>query len=74
MDIRNVNIDNFNIALSDGPTSRDLKEPYTINSKMNYYDGFIYSNKIKLNNINTIDNFEYSDHCPVIAEFEIKER
>lgn len=74
MNIIDKPINNLNIAVSDKPTCRDLKEPYTVDSKMNYYDGFIYSNNIKLNNINVINNFKYSDHCPVIAEFEIKER
>jgi endonuclease/exonuclease/phosphatase family metal-dependent hydrolase len=74
MNIKNKIIDNLNIAISDKPTCRDINEPYTINSKMNYYDGFIYSNNLELKSINIVDNFKYSDHCPVIVEFEIKER
>jgi len=73
MNIKDLKFDNLNVALASKPTSRDLNEQYTINSKMNYYDGFIYSNNIKLINIDVIYNFMYSDHCPIIVGFEIKE-
>ena len=73
MNIKDLEFNNLNIALANKPTSRDLYKSYTINSKTNYYDGFIYSNNIKLISIDVIYNFMYSDHCPIIAEFEIKE-
>ena len=73
MNIKDLKFDNLNIALSNKPTSRDLNEPYTKNSKMNCYDGFMHSNNVILKSIDIINNFMYSDHCPIISEFEIKE-
>jgi len=72
MNMSNVKLD-LACYISDKPTNRDLENSYTNKSKMNKYEGFICSNNIKLNYIKAIDNFLYSDHCPVIAEFELKE-
>lgn len=72
MDISKISNNGFIIAKPDLPTCRDINTPYMRKSKMNSYDGFIYSNNIKLKDINVINNFKYSDHCPVIADFIIK--
>lgn len=72
MNISNIKT-NLKYSISNNSTNRDLNKRYTKDSKMNYYDGFMYSNNIKLNCIENIYNFMYSDHAPLIAEFELKE-
>ncbi len=58
------------------PTCRSLDKPYDkANDEHQFYviDGFIYSNNIKLNSIETKDKgFINTDHNPVVAEFVLK--
>lgn len=72
MDISKISNNGFSIAKPDLPTCRDISTPFKKDIKMNNYDGFIYSNNIKLKTIGIVNNFKYSDHSPVIAEFIIK--
>ena len=57
-------------------TSRLLNEPYRPSSKTAQYyviDGFIVSPNITIRSVETIDEgFEYSDHNPVILEFNLQ--
>ena len=57
------------------PTCRLLNEPYDkTSSNTQYYiiDGFIVSNNIKINKVETIDHdFEYSDHNPVSLSIQL---
>ncbi|MGI6758445.1 MAG: endonuclease/exonuclease/phosphatase family protein [Bacilli bacterium] len=57
------------------PTCRLLNEPYNKNSSNTQYyiiDGFIVSNNIKINNVETIDHdFQYSDHNPVSLSIQL---
>ncbi len=58
------------------PTCRSLDKPYDgADDEHQFYmlDGFIYSNNIKMNSIETRDlGFKYADHNPVVAEFVLK--
>lgn len=58
------------------PTCRSLDKVYDkANDEHQFYmtDGFIYSKNVRMNSIETKDlEFEYSDHNPVVAEFELK--
>ncbi len=58
------------------PTCRSLDKVYNrANDEHQFYmtDGFIYSDNIKLNSIETKDlGFEYTDHNPVVAEFVLE--
>ncbi|HOB64438.1 MAG TPA: endonuclease/exonuclease/phosphatase family protein [Clostridia bacterium] len=57
------------------PSCRLLNEPYDKNSPNTQYyiiDGFIVSNNIKINNVDTIDlDFKYSDHNPVSMSIKL---
>jgi len=57
------------------PTCRLLNEPYDKNSPNTQYyiiDGFIVSDNIKINFVETIDHdFQYSDHNPVILAIQL---
>ena len=52
-----------------------IKWPYDKNSSNTQYyiiDGFIVSNNIKINNVETIDHdFQYSDHNPVSLSIQL---
>lgn len=48
-------------------TVRDLKAPYP-NTEMNSIDGFLCSPNIKVFDIKIIQDFRYSDHCPVLLK------
>lgn len=72
-----LNTDNFKIyADKNQPTARKANEKYdknSINLKTMIIDGFIISNNVEVNYVETINNeFEYSDHNPVILEFLLK--
>ena len=56
----------------DGKTVRDLSVRLEENNDERVYDGFICSNNIKVMKINSLENFKYSDHSPVIMEFKLK--
>ena len=60
---------------SASPTCRLLNENYSGNRKETQFfviDGFILSDNIKVNHIQTIDlNFQHSDHNPVRLEFTL---
>lgn len=71
----------YNAELPDGfsyvydassPTCRLLNKPYDgdrANSQLYVIDGFILSDNLKLNHVETIDlNFKYSDHNPVMIQ------
>ncbi|NLG82404.1 MAG: endonuclease [Bacilli bacterium] len=57
------------------PTCRLLNEPYDKNSPNTQYyiiDGFIVSNNIRINRVETINHdFEYSDYNPVILSIQL---
>ena len=57
------------------PTCRLLNEPYDKNNPNTQYyiiDGFIVSNNIRINRVETINHdFEYSDHNPVILSIQL---
>ena len=59
------------------PSARSLKTPYNGDRKTTQFysiDGYIISNNITVNHIETIDlNFQYSDHQPVFLEFTLKQ-
>ena len=67
---------NFTFNMDDSvPTCRSLYKPYFNSDKENhqYYmiDGFITSNNIKVNNVETINlGFKNTDHNPVMMEAE----
>lgn len=53
-------------------TIRSNKEKYTNKSKLSTIDGFICSPNIDVKNVESIQNFMYSDHSPVVMNFELK--
>jgi Metal-dependent hydrolase len=62
---------NWNINC-DGKTVRDLSVRLEENNDERVYDGFICSDNIEVIKINSLENFRYSDHSPVIMEFKLK--
>lgn len=60
------------LAFSQNPTLRDLKEPYTERSLMSGIDGFLLSPNLQLLDIDTINDFRFSDHCPVTLRMKYK--
>ncbi len=58
------------------PTCRLLNEPYDENSENTQYyviDGFIVSGNIEIVKVETVNqNFEFSDHNPVLLEVKLK--
>ena len=55
------------------PTTRYTNEPYNENSFTVILDGFIVSDNVSVLSVENIDKaFEYTDHNPVIMEFELK--
>ena len=68
---------NMSVATSDNaPTCRDCDLPLIGNEDVLYksvVDGFIVSSNIEIIETKTIvNNFEYSDHQPVLMEFKLK--
>lgn len=55
------------------PSCRNADEPYSKETTfVTMVDGFIISDNVKLNSIETIDNdFLYSDHNPVMMKFQL---
>ena len=54
------------------PTTRYTNEPYNVNSFTVILDGFIVSDNVSVHSVTNIDNaFEYTDHNPVVMEFEL---
>ena len=54
------------------PTTRYTNEPYTENSFTVILDGFIVSDNVSVHSVRNIDkSFEYTDHNPVVMEFEL---
>ena len=61
----------WKLAASNKPTLRDLGAPYTANSNMFSIDGFLLSPNIRLIEVNAINDFRFSDHCPVNLKIEL---
>lgn len=61
---------------ADTPSCRSLDQPYTGDRDNHVFyiiDGFIVTDNIKINHIETIDlNFANSDHNPVLLQFTLK--
>ena len=54
------------------PTARYTNEPYTKNSFTVIVDGFIASDNISVLSVQNVDKaFEFTDHNPVVMEFEL---
>lgn len=58
------------------PSCRNADQPYNEETTfVTMVDGFIISDNVQLNKVETIDNgFLYSDHNPVSIKFELKQR
>ena len=55
------------------PTSRYTNEPYNENSFTVILDGFIVSDNVSVISVQNVDEaFKYTDHNPVVMEFELK--
>lgn len=56
------------------PTARHTNEPYNENSLTVILDGFIASDNVSVISVQNADEaFEYTDHNPVVMEFELSE-
>ena len=54
------------------PTTRYTNEPYNENSFTVILDGFIVSDNISVSSVRNVDTgFEFTDHNPVVMEFEL---
>ena len=55
------------------PTTRYTNEPYNENSFTVILDGFVVSDNISVLSVQNVDKaFEYTDHNPVVMEFELR--
>ena len=67
------NKDQWRLAFPETPTLRDLGTPYSDKSLMSCIDGFLLSHNIKMLDIGTVNDFRYSDHCPVVIKIKLKD-
>ena len=61
----------WKFAVAKEATNRDLHTPYP-NCYMSSIDGFLCSPDLKILSIEAIQDFRYSDHCPVCLKIRLK--
>jgi len=62
---------NWRLAVAKEATIRDLKSPYP-DTDMSNIDGFLCSPNLEMLDIEAIQDFRYSDHCPVVLKLRAK--
>lgn len=65
-------MDYFKMFFPNKGTLRTSEFPYTKDSKTYIIDGFIVSKNLKIKKVESLFNFDYSDHSPVIMYFTIQ--
>jgi len=62
----------WKLAMAKEATIRCLEEPYSDKSVMHNIDGYLYSPNLEMYDVEAIQDFRYSDHCPVVAKVRAK--